>query len=187
MAAEPSVGVMARHRQALSLQRPRKTLPFLSNRTTVQPMRSKRPQQTAEGGESCHAGRDSSWESRTPWEWGELCGPNRILLWEKKKKCRPASHVLPLDAPSLLPAGSHLPNTQGKAPARQSQPPTSPWPSLQGSAGCSKHTCVTVNSWKMPPSPPTQMSAVHKDMEQGCALGHSRGQGARGLVTGLRT
>ena len=125
MAAEPSVGVMARHRQALSLQRPRKTLPFLSNRTTVQPMRSKRPQQTAEGGESCHAGRDSSWESRTPWEWGELCGPNRILLWEKKKK---NADLPPMSSPSTLPPSClpaptcptlrerHLPGSHSRPP-----------------------------------------------------------------------
>lgn len=134
---EPNVGVSVRHWQALGLQRVRKPLLFLSNRTTVQWRRPKRPQQVAEGGDSCQAGRDSSLGVEEDLE-SRKSSVFRILLWKSRSSLPHPHH------PSL--PACWLPSTQSPgyrylAPSRPNShtcpPPRSPPLSLRVSAGCS--------------------------------------------------
>lgn len=150
------------HRQAPSIHEAckgqgRPCLASLLNRTTEQWRRSKRPQQMPEGGDGCHAGRDSSLR-------GEEDLGSRRAVWSdsSSRKAGPTPRPPPPHTPSFLPANFRPPSPQAKGTCPPvpvttvaCHPPT-PCKFQQFVVD----TCTIVSSWKTPPCPTTQMSTV---------------------------
>lgn len=134
----------------------RPCLASLLNRTTDQWRRSKRPQQMPEGGDSCHAGRDSSLGGE------EDPGSRRAVWYESSsRKAGPAPCPPPPYTRSVLPASFRPPGPQAKGTC----PPPTPC-KFQQAAGDTR--ALQLAAGKCPHAPPPgcpRINAGHGDVE----------------------